>query len=135
MRNKRSGFTLLELIIVVIVIGILASVALPRYITIAEKGRAAEAKALLSALRGAQIRYAAQYGVYDTSANYDNLDVDLQVPRYFTYNTTGVTTDITSDSGIVAAMTRNSVQRGNVPVYTMNISANGTLASSNASLL
>ena len=43
MFNKK-GFTLLELIIVIIVIGILASIAMPRYMRVAERARVTEAK-------------------------------------------------------------------------------------------
>jgi len=49
--RKRAGFTLVELMIVVIVVGILAAAAIPIYQRSMDKARASEGKALLGTVR------------------------------------------------------------------------------------
>lgn len=53
----RRGFTLLELIIVIIILAILASLAVPRFLVQTERARAAEALQHLGVIRGAMDRY------------------------------------------------------------------------------
>ena len=49
--KKRAGFTLVELMIVVIVVGILAAAAIPIYSRVMDRARASEGKALLGTVR------------------------------------------------------------------------------------
>lgn len=70
MTTKRpQAFTLLELIIVIIIVGVLASLALPRFFSVIESSRGAEALANLSAIRQAVERcYAMTVGAGKTRA-------------------------------------------------------------------
>ncbi|MBI4342223.1 MAG: type II secretion system protein [Candidatus Omnitrophica bacterium] len=77
-RHKaQSGFTLLELLMVVIIIAILASIALPQYFRVTERSRTAQALQLLASIRGSELRFRAQSptNLYDNSAGLANLDI------------------------------------------------------------
>ena len=61
----RSGFTLIEILIVLVIIAILGSLAIPRFMGQPEKGRVAEAINILGAIRrGQEIYYNDHGGTY-----------------------------------------------------------------------
>ena len=78
--SQQQGFTLLELLMVVIIIGILASVALPQYTRVAERSRAAEALTNLAALRSAELRFKAANP--DLLYTTDPAQLDIDVPGF-----------------------------------------------------
>jgi prepilin-type N-terminal cleavage/methylation domain-containing protein len=92
----KRGFTLLELIVVIIILGILATLGFTQYTKMVEKGRTAEARVVLGALRKAQIAYWQEYGVYGGAVS--NLIVDAPTScastHYFNYASvnTGIST-------------------------------------------
>ena len=51
LETAQKGFTLIELMIVVAIIGILASIAIPQYSDYVKRGKAAEATSNLATLR------------------------------------------------------------------------------------
>jgi len=63
-RQRRSGFTLIELMIVVAIIGILAVVAIPNYLRFQLRSKTAEAKTNLAAIRTSEEAYFSEFGLY-----------------------------------------------------------------------
>lgn len=74
LKNK-SGFTLLEIIIVVIIIGVLASLALPKFFSTVEFSRAQEAYSAMATVRGSLERYYLMKNSTYASASTSNIDV------------------------------------------------------------
>lgn len=67
MKLKQSGFTLIEMMIVVAIIGILAAIAYPSYDEYVKRGNRTEGQALLSDASARQERYFAQNNAYITA--------------------------------------------------------------------
>ena len=60
--KDEEGFTLVELIVVVMMIGILSSIAIPQFMTAADKAKQKEATGIVAALVKAATAYQTEYG-------------------------------------------------------------------------
>ena len=104
MRNNK-GFTLIELIMVTIILGILAAVAIPRYMTTVDKAEASAEDAVISSIRAGLETYATEqlmsngrrswpdnpFDGLETKPSGHTTDVtDADVDGEWTYNTTSL---------------------------------------------
>jgi len=119
----RKGFTLLELITVVVIIGILAMIAVPQFFKVAERGRAAEAINLLGSLRSAQLRYYAEHARTTNSIN--DLDIECGTPRFFSMTLLGSATPGVNTN--VAYARRNNVSNPGYGNYRLYIQFDGDI--------
>lgn len=130
MINKK-GFTMLELLMVVIIIGILATLALPQYMGFIEKARATEAISTIGTIRTAQNLYKLETGTYSSDINALAITVPTSgAGTYWTYGVTGA-----SDTGFGVTATRTSKKAaagiaGQNIVMTWNDSAGETWSGS-----
>lgn len=53
MNKQQTGFTIIELVVVIAIIGLLAATALPRYINMQSQARAAKAQAIYGSIKSA----------------------------------------------------------------------------------
>ena len=82
---SKEGFSLVELAVVVVIIGVLAAFAVPRFRASVERSKAAEAFNYLSAVQAAQERYHARQSSYTDDLKL--LDIQLTAPKYFSIGT------------------------------------------------
>lgn len=76
-RKRSAGFTLMELMIVVAIVAILLAVALPSYENSLQKGRRAEAKAMLLDVANRQESFMLDRSTYTTDLTQLNFTVPL----------------------------------------------------------
>ena len=64
LRKSNKGFTLIELMIVVAIIGILAAIAIPNFLRFQLKAKSSEGKVNIAAIRTAEVSYNSEFASY-----------------------------------------------------------------------
>ena len=128
--EKNKGFTLLELLIVVVVLAVLAGLALPQYLKTVGRSKEAEGWQTLAGIRSAIIRYYSEAEILPTDNTAAELDIDdpndstLQPNSWFTYTYEGVAA--TGNFTATATPGGNNPATGRTGIRTLTITKDGT---------
>ncbi|MHA4870819.1 pilin [Duganella sp. PWIR1] len=112
-RNKSSGFTLIELVVVVMILGILSAVALPKFVDLTTEARQAAMQSIAGAISTAS---SVNYGAKKLG-NSEAITFDYQNPC----DTTQVSKFLDSPLDSSQYVVQNSMQKGLVSCATNNV--------------
>ena len=113
---SKKGFTLVEVLIVVIIIGILAAIGIPQFADSIEKAKSVEARSGLGHIQTGEKIYYAEKELYTTDLG----DLDISLPqRYWSIEIT------TTPTSYTATATRSGGTRSG---QTISMDSAGTLS-------
>ncbi|GDX79210.1 hypothetical protein LBMAG42_10210 [Deltaproteobacteria bacterium] len=77
MRQNTKGFSLVELMIVVAIIGILAAIAIPNFVAMQLKSKRAEVPSNVAGIKTAELAYDASFDGFQSNSTYPRASADL----------------------------------------------------------
>ena len=122
--KKQNGFTLIELMVVVAIIGVLSAIAYPSYQSYMKKSARADAKVGLSKLADKQERFYLQNNTYTTAFTSAGLNTS-SVSEEGYYDFTISSTDLVSGFIITATPVTGKSQANDTGCTVMTLSSTG----------
>lgn len=120
--HARKGFSLVELSVVVIIIGVLAAFGVPRLLQSVERSKASESFKYLASVRSAQERFQARQGTY--ASDLTELDMEQAAPKYFSVGTAGAGGSGSLEDSWTLTLTRSGSSSG-YGAYTVTFTEDG----------
>ena len=121
-RQNRKGFTLVELLVVILILGVLSAIALPSYISTVQSSRQGAANSNAKALATAVQAKAISVGSYDTTLADFATDLGGTIPMNpCTGTTTGYTITATATTATVSATNGTNCGTWAPTVFTLTL--------------
>jgi type IV pilus assembly protein PilA len=112
--KRQDGFTLVELMVVVAIIGLLSAVAIPNFKKYQAKAKSSEAKVQLAAAYTAEQAFYGDFGMYGHCLSYMGYDPSDQInSRYYAV---GFTTDVAYNTSAHATAVNSGLFAANCTV-------------------